>query len=219
MVKLGGSLSTRRLNLLTIFLLQWQNVGFDKDGVLKMFDFGLAKELKDRDETENGMYNLTGNTGSRRYMPNEVALDEPYNKSVDAYSFGILLWEMCAAETPFHGYTSAKHMELVVIGGQRPSMDPSHTACWPMNLQWLMNRCWSASPADRPTFTAIKKVLREVLECNEAAMAAAAAPSASLSSPSTVRDDEVARGALPSSLKPLSPTKGRSKTWGFMKRS
>ena len=127
-----------------------------------MFDFGLAKELKQKDERLDGLYELTGNTGSRRYMAPEVGLDECYNKSVDVYSFGILLWEMCAAETPFHGYNSAKHMELVVMGGERPSMDAHHTAAWPMNLQWLMNRCWSATPVDRPTFTAIKKVLLEV---------------------------------------------------------
>jgi hypothetical protein len=104
-------------------------------------------------------------------------------------------------------------MELVVMGGERPSMDSGHTACWPMNLQWLMNRCWSASPADRPTFTAIKKVLLEVLECKESAIAPLPAGSRSSS-------DEVdaARSELPS-LKPLSPAKGRSKTWGFMKRS
>jgi serine/threonine protein kinase len=168
-----------------------------------LFDFGLAKELKKKDERLDGLYELTGNTGSRRYMAPEVGLDECYDKSVDVYSFGILLWEMCSAETPFHGYNSAKHMELVVMGGERPSMDASHTAAWPMNLQWLMNRCWSATPADRPTFTAIKRILLEVLECKESAIASPPA------SPGM-------GGSIPS-LKPL-PAKGRSKTWGFMKR-
>lgn len=171
--------------------------------MLKLFDFGLAKELKEKDERLEGAYELTGNTGSRRYMAPEIGLEECYNKSVDVYSFGILLWELCAADTPFHGYSSAKHMDLVIMGGERPSMDATHTSCWPMNLQWLMNRCWSASPSDRPTFTAIKKVLLEVLECKEAAISSSAPTDMHHKSPSLIK---------PASMK------GRSKTWGFMKR-
>ena len=53
--------------------LKPDNIGFDKDGVLKLFDFGLAKELKPEDEKPDGRYELTGNTGSRRYMAPEVA--------------------------------------------------------------------------------------------------------------------------------------------------
>lgn len=44
--------------------LKPDNIGFDKDGVLKLFDFGLAIELKGSAK-EDGRYELTGNTGSR----------------------------------------------------------------------------------------------------------------------------------------------------------
>lgn len=70
-----------------------------------MFDFGLAKELKPHRRLADGTYQLTGNTGSRRYMAPEVATVRPYNLSVDAYSFGILLWELSALEKPFDGFT------------------------------------------------------------------------------------------------------------------
>ena len=50
------------------------NIGFDVRGDLKLFDFGLSRELRDIDKTEGGMYKLTGCTGSRRYMAPEVAL-------------------------------------------------------------------------------------------------------------------------------------------------
>jgi serine/threonine protein kinase len=40
------------------------NIGFDYDGILKVFDFGLAKELKQKDQDELGLYhNMTGLTG------------------------------------------------------------------------------------------------------------------------------------------------------------
>jgi serine/threonine protein kinase len=143
--------------------LKPDNIGFDKDGVLKIFDFGLAKELKPEDVHKDGRYCLTGNTGSRRYMAPEVAKECPYNDTVDVFSFGILLWELCSAEKPFFGYSSGKHMQQVVLGGERPKMDSQHTSNWPMNLQWLMKRCWSSFPALRPSFAVIKMTLKDIL--------------------------------------------------------
>lgn len=43
------------------------SIGFDVRGDVKIFDFGLAKEL-DPDKSEDGLYKLTGDTGSPRYM-------------------------------------------------------------------------------------------------------------------------------------------------------
>ena len=55
-------------------ILKPDNIGFDVRGDIKIFDFGLAKELHPDDKMENGLYNLTGDTGSPRYMAPEVAL-------------------------------------------------------------------------------------------------------------------------------------------------
>lgn len=46
--------------------LKPENLAFDYRGDLRLFDFGLAKELKEKDKTEDDKYNLTGMTGSRR---------------------------------------------------------------------------------------------------------------------------------------------------------
>jgi serine/threonine protein kinase len=100
-------------------------------------------------------------------MSPEVAKECPYNKSVDVYSFGILLWELLAAEKPFFGYSANKHMNEVVIGGERPRMDKEHTHFWPANLQWLMKRCWGSFPSVRPDFSLIKRVLQDVLNQKE----------------------------------------------------
>jgi len=47
--------------------LKPDNCGFDHADNLKLFDFGLAKELKDSDRRRDGLYNLTGMTGAVRY--------------------------------------------------------------------------------------------------------------------------------------------------------
>ena len=88
----------------------------------KLFDFGFCKELtKKLYDEESGMYKLTQLTGSPAYMVScayvihwieymtlivrhflfwiyhqapENFLGKPYGKPVDAFSFGVLLWEM-----------------------------------------------------------------------------------------------------------------------------
>jgi hypothetical protein len=47
------------------------NIGFDSNGTLKIFDMGLAKALSEEDRLENGLYQLTGLTGGIRYMAPE----------------------------------------------------------------------------------------------------------------------------------------------------
>jgi len=42
----------------------------------------------------NELYDLSGNTGSLRYMAPEVGLEKFYNHKVDVYSFGLLLWQV-----------------------------------------------------------------------------------------------------------------------------
>ena len=51
--------------------LKPDNIGFDEHGVLKLFDFGLAREEKPSERNSMGKYDMTGHTGSRRYMAPE----------------------------------------------------------------------------------------------------------------------------------------------------
>eukprot|EP00545_Synedropsis_sp_CCMP1620_P009277 CAMPEP_0119009066 /NCGR_PEP_ID=MMETSP1176-20130426/4117_1 /TAXON_ID=265551 /ORGANISM="Synedropsis recta cf, Strain CCMP1620" /LENGTH=394 /DNA_ID=CAMNT_0006961511 /DNA_START=16 /DNA_END=1204 /DNA_ORIENTATION=- len=80
--------------------LKPDNIGFDVRGTVKLFDFGLCKELQNADGFE-----MTGLTGSRRYMAPEVVLCRDYGLSADVYSFGILFWEMSALAQPFRTYS------------------------------------------------------------------------------------------------------------------
>lgn len=96
-------------------------------------------------------------------MAPEVAKAQHYNLSVDVYSFAILLHEIASLEKPFLGYTASKHMAQVVMGGERPRLDTANTSWFPCELQWLFRKCWSASPAERPTFASVKSSLEDIV--------------------------------------------------------
>jgi len=135
------------------------NIGFDVKDVVKLFDFGLAKELHPEDRFSNGNYKLTGNTGSIRYMAPEVAIKRPYNLSADVYSFGIMLWEITSLKIPFDGYNEFMMKETVANFGYRLDIDES----WPEDLKKLIRKSWEAAPKKRPSFSEIITSLEEII--------------------------------------------------------
>jgi serine/threonine protein kinase len=134
--------------------LKPDNVGFSTDGVLKLFDFGLATCVKSR-TTETDAYEMTGFTGSLRYMAPESALRKPYSEKVDVFSFGILVWQMARDKVPFKGLGKEEFLRNISLGGVRPKLDSS----WPQGFSNLLTRCWHENPIQRPSFAAIVEEL------------------------------------------------------------
>ncbi|XP_024369505.1 serine/threonine-protein kinase VIK isoform X2 [Physcomitrium patens] len=62
-------------------------------GHLKVADFGLGKLLDPLTADANALYEMTGETGSYRYMAPEVFMHKHYDKSVDVFSFSIIVQE------------------------------------------------------------------------------------------------------------------------------
>ena len=135
--------------------LKPDNVGFNERGTLKLFDFGLAKQLHPGLKI-NDLYSLTGNTGSLRYMAPEVARKLPYDHRVDSYSFGLLFWQLCKLSVPFENFTMEMHSELVVHKGYRPELD----SMWPIAWRDLIRSCWHSNIYERPSFDEIVNILR-----------------------------------------------------------
>jgi len=144
--------------------LKAENIGFDAEGTVKLFDFGLAKELKDDDKANGGKYRLSGNTGSLAYMAPEVAKGWKYDRLVDVYSFGILMWEICALQPAFANCHTNEDMHSVWNGDVRPPMPKD---LWPVELQWLLKKCWSYFSKSRPDFSVVAETLQEILDDEE----------------------------------------------------
>ena len=127
---------------------------------LKLIDFGLAKAVPGADASLNDLYEMSGETGSLRYMAPEVAERMPYNHKADVYSFGIILWEMTASKRPFEGYNRDIFFKRVVRGGERPDLHYR----WPRELKDLLASCWATSPAERPNFNEVLVKLKKMQE-------------------------------------------------------
>jgi serine/threonine protein kinase len=117
---------------------------------------------------------MTMGVGTMQYMAPEVLNgDVDYDAKVDVYSFGVLLWELLAAATPFAQLQAAQIVVAVLVKKARPSPDPASS---PATIVALMKRCWSHEPAERPTMAAaIGPLAQALMQADEAAKQAAEA--------------------------------------------
>ena len=90
-----------------------QNVLINKDKILKIFDFGIAKAL-----SETSMTQTNHVLGTVQYLSPEQAKGDKTNETTDIYSIGIVLYEMLVGEPPFSGETAVsiaiKHIQETV---------------------------------------------------------------------------------------------------------
>ena len=138
--------------------LKPENLGLSSSGRLKVYDFGLCRCVEKRTD-QHQMYEMTGNTGSLRYMAPEVVLNQQYSEKVDVYSFAIVIWTIACNKPPFRTFDRTMHLDRVVLNGERPSFDPS----WPQDFIDLLGSCWQPESVKRPSFAVISSILDEIM--------------------------------------------------------
>ena len=75
--------------------LKLENILVDKDGYLKVIDFGISKKFEQSLDTDTYC-------GTKEYMAPEILEGNNYNKSVDWWAMGIMLYELLFGKNPFN---------------------------------------------------------------------------------------------------------------------
>ena len=80
--------------------LKPQNIMIDRNGDVKIMDFGIARTLQAKGITGEGIM-----IGTPEYMSPEQAEGKEADERADIYALGIILFEMLAGRVPFEGET------------------------------------------------------------------------------------------------------------------
>jgi serine/threonine protein kinase len=161
--------------------LKPENVGFKDQHTVQLFDFGLARQLRQgggklktllsfNSETTVSSYDtilLQEETfkmtrcGTQRYSSPEAVLCGRVCLKSDSYAFGLVFWEMLMEMKPFHYMTPSVHKILVCERGERPPIDQNNLPC---AIGEILKECWEEDICDRLSMTQVFDRLHVFLE-------------------------------------------------------
>lgn len=132
---------------------------------VKVTDFGVATEVSDGTTnimdgslSDKETRNMTGETGTYRWMAPEVIRHENYTTNADVYSFAVMLWQFLTREDPFLDVSALDAAHLVAIEKQRPPI-PLNT---PSKLADILHANWDDNPSIRWSFEKLSTELRNL---------------------------------------------------------
>ncbi len=160
--------------------LKPENVHIQRDGRLRVLDFGLAKAIApvapvppldtstpagDRLESastgEQFRSHASGARGTPAYMAPEQWRHQEGTDATDIWALGVMLYELVVGERPFLAQT---RVDLALkVAGPDPAPTVAVTADVPQSLATLIDGCLQKDPRARPKAREVADVLRELL--------------------------------------------------------
>lgn len=123
------------------------NVMITPDGVIKVLDFGLAKEIVPSDATATDLTTPGTVVGTLHYCPPEVLAGRPATVRSDLYSLGVLMYELACGSLPFAGFKGLALISAVMAGEAVPLRQRNPTL--PEALVRVIARAMSPQPENR----------------------------------------------------------------------
>jgi uncharacterized protein YbaR (Trm112 family) len=128
------------------------NVMVNKEGVVKVVDFGIARVL-DKSKTQTGML-----IGTFAYMSPEQYHGAHADERSDIWSFGVLLYELVCYERPFTGDNPASLMHNIC--SQEPRSITQRVPDCPPAMEGIISKVLRKLPEDR--FQSMEDLLLEL---------------------------------------------------------
>jgi Tol biopolymer transport system component len=125
------------------------NIKITPDGIVKILDFGLAKDATDVRDSADTTYlrSREGSViGTPAYMSPEQARGTSVDKRADIWAFGCVLFEVISGRLPFAGATIADVIAAIIDREPDWSALPSDT---PPHVVRLLTRCLAKNPKQR----------------------------------------------------------------------
>ncbi len=133
--------------------LKPQNIMLDKEGNARIMDFGIARSLKGKGVTTEGMI-----IGTPSYMSPEQVEAAKVDQRSDIYSLGVILYEMMTGVVPFDGETplsiALKHKT------EKPRHPRELNEQIPDELNRVVLKCMEKNREDR--YQGVKELLSEL---------------------------------------------------------
>lgn len=122
--------------------LKPQNIMIDRQGIVRIMDFGIARSIETGSTAETGRL-----LGTPEFMSPEQISGQDVDQRSDIYAMGVLLFEMVTSKPPFEGTTPIS-VALQHLSSPPPdprTLDPSIDE----GLARLILRCLEKDRADR----------------------------------------------------------------------
>ena len=149
--------------------LKPHNILLGGDGSIRICDFGIAKNISNR---ESMRAHMTMQLGSPAYMAPEILGGYDDEASVlnttneeafkcDVYSYACVV---CALWSGAHIYENIRDPMKIIIGVRMKGLRPTINESCPEAIAALLRMCWQERPPLRPAFPEIAAVLRRLQE-------------------------------------------------------
>jgi tRNA A-37 threonylcarbamoyl transferase component Bud32 len=167
--------------------LNTNNVLVNRDGMVKITDFGLSKV-----KHSSRLSRQTGMTGTVNYASPEVIRGGKFSEASDVFAYGVILWELLTRRIPWEDLN-----EYQIVFQMTSDLDASLAATAknlelpasaPEGYRKIIHGAWATQPERRSAFKDVlgdlREVYREQVDIEKALRAARKGSTSSLSAAS-----------------------------------
>lgn len=124
--------------------LKAQNVFLNKNGTVKLGDFGIARVLDSTAQL------CQTQIGTPYYLSPEICAGKRYNSKTDIWSLGCILYELCTLKHAFDAKSMAALMNAIKSGNYAPV-----STFYSKNIRDLIGKMLTKDPTKRPSINQI----------------------------------------------------------------